>query len=74
MPLLAPTGSVITLLPSTTTVSLNSEVDIVATVIENGQARQVGIRHGAGRDDANRERDAGAERYAHNLYDDDRAH
>ena len=38
VPLLAPTGSVITLLPVTTTVSLNSEVTIVATVIENGQA------------------------------------
>lgn len=38
VPLLAPTGSVITLFPATTTVSLNSEVNIVATVIENGQA------------------------------------
>src|SRR5919112_209785 len=38
VPLLAPTGSVITLLPATTTVSLNSEVPITATVIENGTA------------------------------------
>jgi len=38
VPLLAPTGSVITLLPATTTVSLNSEVNITATVIENGSA------------------------------------
>src|SRR5204863_503639 len=38
VPLLAPTGTVITLLPVTTTVSLNSEVVIIATVIENGQA------------------------------------
>jgi adhesin/invasin len=38
VPLLAPTGSVITLLAATTTVSLNSEVTIVATVIENGAA------------------------------------
>src|SRR3954468_6983897 len=38
VPLLAPTGSVITLLPTTNTVSLNSEVDIIATVIENGVA------------------------------------
>jgi hypothetical protein len=38
VPLLAPTGSVITLFPVTTTVSLNSEVTIVATVIENGSA------------------------------------
>lgn len=37
VPLLAPTGSVITLLPVTTTVSLNSQVEIIATVIENGQ-------------------------------------
>ena len=38
VPLLAPTGSVITLFPVTTTVSLNSQVDIIATVIENGVA------------------------------------
>ena len=38
VPLLAPTGSVITLLIATTSVSLNSEVTIVATVIENGAA------------------------------------
>jgi len=38
VPLLAPTGSVITLLPVANTVSLNSEVTIIATVIENGQA------------------------------------
>ena len=38
VPLLAPTGSVITLLATTTTVSLNSEVMIIATVIENGTA------------------------------------
>src|SRR4051794_13228533 len=38
VPLLAPTGSVISLLPATTTVSLNSEIAIVATVIENGQS------------------------------------
>ena len=44
VPLLAPTGSVITLLPATTTVSLNSEVTIIATVIENGQAVG-GTRH-----------------------------
>src|SRR3954447_7668354 len=38
VPLLAPTGTVITLLPTTNTVSLNSEINIVATVIENGTA------------------------------------
>jgi len=36
VPLLAPTGSVITLMPSAFTVSLNSELSITATVIENG--------------------------------------
>ena len=38
VPLLAPTGTVINLFPVTTTVSLNSEVTIIATVIENGVA------------------------------------
>ncbi len=38
VPLLAPTGSVITLLPQTTSVSLNSQVGIIATVILNGTA------------------------------------
>jgi adhesin/invasin len=38
VPLLAPTGSVITLLPLSSTASLNSQVGIVATVIENGAA------------------------------------
>ena len=38
VPLLAPTGTVINLFPVTTSVSLNSEVTIIATVIENGVA------------------------------------
>jgi hypothetical protein len=38
VPLLAPTGSVINLLATTNTVSLNSETTIIATVIENGTA------------------------------------
>ena len=37
VPLLAPTGSAISLFLSTNSASLNSEVTIVATVIENGQ-------------------------------------
>src|SRR3954468_12038210 len=37
-PLLAPTGTVITLIPVTTSVAPNSEVEINATVIENGVA------------------------------------
>ncbi|HZB26831.1 MAG TPA: hypothetical protein VE379_11890, partial [Vicinamibacterales bacterium] len=36
MPLLAPGGTVITIFPASTTVSLNGEIEIVATVIENG--------------------------------------
>lgn len=38
VPLLAPTGTVITLFPAATIVPLNGEVEIVATVIENGSA------------------------------------
>jgi hypothetical protein len=38
VPLLAPTGSVISLFPQTTSVSLNSRINIIATVIENGTA------------------------------------
>lgn len=36
MPLLAPTGTVITLLPSATSVALNGEIEIIATLIEQG--------------------------------------
>jgi hypothetical protein len=36
VPLLAPSGTVITLFPVSSTVALNSEVEIVATVIEQG--------------------------------------
>lgn len=36
VPLLAPTGAVITLFPANNTVALNGSVEIVATVIENG--------------------------------------
>ena len=38
MPLLAPSGTVITVITPTTTVPLNSEVEIIVTVIENGTA------------------------------------
>jgi hypothetical protein len=38
--LLAPTGSVISLFASSTTVATNGEIEIVATVIENGTAPQ----------------------------------
>src|SRR5687767_13197735 len=38
VPLLAPTGSVITLFASSTTVATNGEIEIIATVIENGTA------------------------------------
>jgi len=46
VPLLAPTGSVITLIPEATSVSLNSQVTIVATVIENGVATNGGSGSG----------------------------
>ena len=39
VPLLAPSGTVITLFPVTNTVALNGEVEIVATVIEQGVAQ-----------------------------------
>src|SRR5919112_3015309 len=52
VPLLAPTGTVINLIPTSNTLSLNSEINIVATVIENGQAVGSGTgstsRSGAG--------------------------
>lgn len=38
VPLLAPTGTVLTLLAAADTAQLNSSVDIIATAIENGQA------------------------------------
>src|SRR4051812_6414659 len=38
VPLLAPTGSVISLFATANTVPLNSEIEIVANVIENGTA------------------------------------
>jgi hypothetical protein len=38
VPLLAPTGTVITIIPTAKTVSLNSELPITVTVIENGVA------------------------------------
>jgi hypothetical protein len=42
VPLLAPTGSVIKLFASSTTVPTNGEVEIIATVIENGSAPSSG--------------------------------
>jgi hypothetical protein len=38
VPLLAPTGTVITLFPAASTVPVNGNVEIIATVIENGTA------------------------------------
>jgi len=48
VPLLAPTGSVITLIPQATTVALNSQIAITATVIENGVASGSGSGTGTG--------------------------
>jgi hypothetical protein len=49
VPLLAPTGSVISLFAVTTSVSLNSQVDIIAVVIENGAAAATGSGTGGTR-------------------------
>src|SRR3954453_5043723 len=38
VPLLAPTGSVISIFPTSTTVPLNGSTELVVTVIENGVA------------------------------------
>ncbi len=42
VPLTAPTGSVITLFATSTTVPTNGEIEIIATVIENGTAPSTG--------------------------------
>jgi hypothetical protein len=47
MPLLAPTGTVITLFPSATNVALNGEVEIIATLIEQGVAQTPGTGTGS---------------------------
>lgn len=47
VPLLAPTGTVITVLPASNTVSLNSQVQIIATAIQNGVASAGGSGSGA---------------------------
>ncbi len=41
VPLLAPAGTVITIFPANSTVPVNGEVEIIATVIENGTASAV---------------------------------
>ncbi|CAN5391824.1 hypothetical protein BH23ACI1_BH23ACI1_09940 [soil metagenome] len=48
MPLLAPTGTVISLFPTATNVALNSEIEIVATLIEQGVAQTPGTGTGTG--------------------------
>ncbi len=48
VPLLAPTGSVISLFPAATSVPLNGTVEIVATVIENGVASTSSTGTGTG--------------------------
>lgn len=48
VPLLAPTGTVITLLSPNDTAPPNSSIDIIATAIENGQAPSTGTGTGAG--------------------------
>ena len=71
VPLLAPTGSVITLFPAAPSVGLNGQVEIVATVIENGvistpppqAARTVVRRHQEQQQRWRWRRYAGAERH-----------
>lgn len=46
VPLLAPTGTTITVLPATDTVSLNSQVQIIAVAIQNGVASSSGSGSG----------------------------
>jgi large repetitive protein len=48
VPLLAPTGTVITLFPTAPSVPLNGEIEIVATVIENGVAAAAPTTPGTG--------------------------
>src|SRR5688500_11048858 len=48
VPLLAPTGSVITLFPTATTVPSNGSMEIIATVIEQGVAQTTGTGTGGG--------------------------
>ena len=90
MPLLAPTGTVITLFPAATTVPIDGNVEIIATVIENGVASAPnptalhpnrnlhGHRHdgadGTDDDHHSRRRYTRSERHPGFLYDDDRTH
>lgn len=46
MPLLAPTGTVITLFPSATNVALHGEIEIIATLIEQGTTQTPGTGSG----------------------------
>jgi adhesin/invasin len=48
VPLLAPTGSVINLFTASSTVPLNSQVEIIATVIENGTTTPPSTGNGGG--------------------------
>src|SRR5688572_23043776 len=48
VPLLAPTGTVITLFPTAPSVPLNGEIEIVATVIENGVSAPAPTTPGTG--------------------------
>lgn len=48
VPLLAPTGSVISLFAASSTIPLNSEIEIIATVIENGTTAATPATGGGG--------------------------
>ena len=83
MPLLAPGGTVITVIAPTTTVPLNSEIEIVVTVIENGTAAPPPATPGTpttarpahdadGPNFYSRGGHPRPQRHCHLLYDDDR--
>ena len=81
VPLLAPTGSVITLFATAATVPSNGSMEIVATVIEQGTASTTtpdrptgtGTGHRNDGDFHTWRRHSGAQRHRGYLYDDDRA-
>ena len=80
VPLLAPTGTVITLFPTAPSVPLNGQIEIVATVIENGVTASApttpgtpGTPHDAYSYDERRGRNAGTKWHSGLFYDHDRA-
>jgi hypothetical protein len=73
VPLLAPTGSVITLFATATTVPSNGSMEIVATVIEQGQATNADDAHDTDVQLVAGRWHACPQRYCRHIYDDHRA-